>query len=272
MLPWLAALGPAAVSAGASILGGLFGNKAQKSANAANLQIAREGMAFEERMSNTAVQRRMEDLRNSGLNPMLAYQDAASQPSASIATMQPVNALAESLPKAVHSALAAKQQQAQIKNIDSATVKNLAEAEAARESAGVSRARIPQIAAEIETLSATAKQANANAESIIRNLEKLPFEIDRVIAEGDRASMEADLAAAKAIIERLGVTKAENEEQVQRQLKQGANVGGVPGQMIRAMQHTGIEINRIARSIWNAIKSINDATKRENMRQGRSTN
>jgi hypothetical protein len=74
---------PAIGSVAASLIGGIFGSSGQRSANRANIQQAREQMAFQERMSNTAVQRRMQDLRKAGINPILAGQyDATTPPGA----------------------------------------------------------------------------------------------------------------------------------------------------------------------------------------------
>ena len=61
----------AGVSAAGSLLGALGGIFGQRSANQTNIRLAREQMAFQDRMSNTAVQRRMADLRRSGINPIL---------------------------------------------------------------------------------------------------------------------------------------------------------------------------------------------------------
>ena len=63
-----------------SAIGGMFGYKGQKDTNVASAQQAQQQMDFQERMSNTSVQRRMADLKAAGINPILAGSKEASSP------------------------------------------------------------------------------------------------------------------------------------------------------------------------------------------------
>jgi len=63
-----------------SAIGGLFGYKGQKDTNVASAQQAQKQMDFQREMSNTAVQRRMADLKKAGINPILAGSKEASSP------------------------------------------------------------------------------------------------------------------------------------------------------------------------------------------------
>ena len=104
-----------------SVVGGLFGKSGQSSANRANLRIARENRAWQERMSNTAYQRAALDLEKAGLNRILALGNSASTPAGNVATMQNENAAGVEAASAVNSMrlMAAQRKQAQemVKNI-----------------------------------------------------------------------------------------------------------------------------------------------------------
>lgn len=116
-MPWILAAG----AVGSSVIGGVIGDRGQSKANKQNLRIAREQMAFQERMSNTAYQRAASDLEAAGLNRILALGNAASTPSGASATMQnEASGRASAVGKSAATALALKQGIQQIDNMRAA--------------------------------------------------------------------------------------------------------------------------------------------------------
>lgn len=185
-----------AIGALGSIAGGLIGKSGAGAANATNLKIAREQMAFQERMSNTAVTRSMADYRNAGLNPMLAGMNpASSPPGATTRVENESESVAQGVSGAVPAAVSAlsalksmQVQDAQIRATDASAEKTLAEAAVLKPQAAYSASNARLQSFELESRVAKLNQEvqavvkdNALKDLDIQQLRPLVIEYQKIL-------------------------------------------------------------------------------------------
>lgn len=158
----LSSLGWGDALGAASGLLGFFGGKSQVRKQVAS---AREQMAFQERMSSTAYQRTMADMRKAGLNPILASKlGGASTPSGAQAK------ISDPMEKGLTQAFTARRLSEDLKNLE-ATRKNT------EEDTRLKGSQIKLTEEQVHKVNQDTKQSFHNTMLAIENKNKVKSEI-----------------------------------------------------------------------------------------------
>lgn len=201
------------------IIGGAFDYFGQKATNSANRQLARENRDWQEHMSNTAYRRATRDMKKSGLNPILAYQQGgASSPPGSVIPMEnPAENAGQVGRNVADHLLAAKRMKAEIENLNSATALNVEKSNTERSTQQTNAASAAYTNAQTATETVRPDLLRNQNLSVIQDLDNKFFanliqqenlsvaQAEAAIAKINQSITEGRFGSFLVLLERLGV-------------------------------------------------------------------
>lgn len=204
--------------AGDMITGGAVSNaKSVSDTNNAQIQLAREQTQFQERMSSTAYQRAMADMKTAGLNPMLAYeQGGASVPTGAMAQLNAPRTgdIGKGLNDKGKEVASAMMGSVGTKNTESQTNLNTVNAEKSE--------------AEAEKATASAKESRANTENVNQETERAKYDTRTAKNRAKESDLDLDIAKArKPLDKKLAPVDAVTERV--------GNIGSAAANLIRGL-------------------------------------